>query len=86
MNVELSGIAATAAQPGEAIMVWTKLPITSDEPAFHRIVESLNSVISHSVQQTGATFAWVTPIMCCWLFTVITAPNFGSILPPSQLK
>ncbi len=46
-NVELDGVAAGNARGGEMLKVWTRLAITSDDPAFHRIADSLAGVIRH---------------------------------------
>ncbi len=46
-NVGLDGVAAGNARGGEMLQVWTRLAITSDDPAFHRIADSLAGVIRH---------------------------------------
>jgi hypothetical protein len=54
LNVEpLIGFATGAAKGGQQVGVWTKLALTSDDPLFHRLVESLANVIHHMAQQKG---------------------------------
>ena len=53
-NINLAGVLAEPVQLGDPAKIWTKLAITSDEPPFHRIVESLSQVISHNAQAMGA--------------------------------
>jgi hypothetical protein len=53
-NVEpLVGFSAEARKGGQKIKIWTRLALTSDEPLFHRLVESLADVINHMAQQVG---------------------------------
>ncbi len=53
-NVEpLAGFSAEAAKAGERVKVWTTLALTSDEPLFHRLVESFTNVIRHMAEQKG---------------------------------
>lgn len=37
----LGGFTAEAAKAGQAIKVWTRLALTSDEPLFHRLADGL---------------------------------------------
>ena len=53
-NVEsLAGFSAEPGKGGQNINVWTKLALTSDEPLFHRLVDSLSGVINHMANQAG---------------------------------
>lgn len=53
-NVEpLAGFTAEAAKGGQQVKVWTKLALTSDDPSFHPLVESLANVIDYMAQQKG---------------------------------
>lgn len=49
----LGGFSMEAAKPGEMVKVCTKLALTSDQPLFHRLVESVAGVINHMAQQAG---------------------------------
>jgi hypothetical protein len=48
---EFAGFSAEPGKGGEKIKVWTRMALTSDEPLFHRLVESLAGVVSHMAQQ-----------------------------------
>ncbi len=53
-NVEdLAGFSAESGKGGDQIKVWTRMALTSDDPLFHRLVESLAGVVSHMAQQAG---------------------------------
>lgn len=53
-NVEnLAGFSAEAGRGGETIKIWTKLALTSDEPLFHRLVESLADVVESMARKAG---------------------------------
>ncbi|MHA6845241.1 hypothetical protein [Ralstonia syzygii] len=57
-NVEnIAGFAAESVSGGQTIKVWTKLALTSDEPLFHRLVESLEGTINYMAQQSGRTLS-----------------------------
>ncbi|OOW65685.1 hypothetical protein Xlen_03920 [Xanthomonas campestris pv. leeana] len=49
----LSGFSAEAAKQGQAVKVWTRLALTSDEPLFHRLVDGLEGVIRHMAEKAG---------------------------------
>ena len=49
----LVGFAAETVKGGKTATVWTRLALTSDEPLFHRLVESLAGVINQMAQQGG---------------------------------
>lgn len=51
----LAGFSAAPVQAGQSVGVITKLALTSDEPRFHRFVESFADVIRHMAQQAGAS-------------------------------
>ena len=55
-DLGLDGFVAEAARDGEMVKVWTRLALTSDDPTFHRIADSLARVIRHH------THAASTPI------------------------
>ncbi len=48
---DFAGFSAEPGKGGEKIKVWTRMALTSDEPLFHRLVESLAGVVSHMAQQ-----------------------------------
>lgn len=50
----ISGFTAEAAKPGQAVKIWTRLSLTSDEPLFHRLVDGLDGVIRHMAEKAGA--------------------------------
>lgn len=50
----LGGFSAEAAKAGQAIKVWTRLALTSDEPLFHRLADGLDGVIRHMAEKAGA--------------------------------
>jgi hypothetical protein len=50
----LSGFTAGSAKPGQAVKVWTRLGVTSDEPLFHRLVDGLDGIIRHMAEKAGA--------------------------------
>jgi hypothetical protein len=54
-GVNLCGVAAEPAKGPGNVKFWTRLAITSDERAFHQVVEGLCSAIGHYVQQAGAS-------------------------------
>lgn len=49
----LCGFSAEAAKEGQAVEVWERLSLTSDEPLFHRLVDSLDGVIRHMAEKAG---------------------------------
>jgi hypothetical protein len=49
----LAGFSAEAVKSGEAVKVWTRLALTSDQSLFHRLVENLAGVIQHMAQKAG---------------------------------
>jgi hypothetical protein len=49
-KVEVTGVAAEPALPGQKLKVWTRLLLTSDDPMFHIIAESFSGVIEHSAR------------------------------------
>jgi hypothetical protein len=52
-DVQVDGVAASNARGGEMLKVWTRLAITSDDPAFHRVATSLAAVIRNHCQAAG---------------------------------
>lgn len=44
---DFAGFSAEPGKGGKTIKVWTRLALTSDEPLFHRLVESLAGVVTH---------------------------------------
>ncbi|MFB2707243.1 hypothetical protein [Marinobacter shengliensis] len=55
-NIEsLAGFSAEPGKDGQNIKIWTRLALTSDEPLFHRLVDSLAGVINHMANQAGTT-------------------------------
>lgn len=48
---DLAGFSAESGNGGETIKVWTRMALTSDEPLFHRLVESLDGVVAHMAQK-----------------------------------
>lgn len=56
MNVEpLCGFAAEPGRGGQAVKIWTRLALTSDDPLFHRLTEGFASTVHHMAQQTGTS-------------------------------
>lgn len=54
-EVMIDGIAAESKPKGvETASIWNRLAITSDHPAFHRIVEGLGRVLNHKLDQAQA--------------------------------
>lgn len=51
----LGGFSAEAAKPGQAVKVWTRLALTSDEPLFHRLVDGLDGVIRHMAEKASVS-------------------------------
>lgn len=51
---QVAGFAAEAAKPGQQVKLLTKLAMTSDQPAFHRLVESFAGMINYVAQQAAA--------------------------------
>ncbi|MFC6351761.1 MULTISPECIES: hypothetical protein [Stenotrophomonas] len=50
----LGGFAAEPAKLGQqTVEVWTRLALTSDEPLFHRLADSLDGVIRHMAEKAG---------------------------------
>lgn len=49
----LAGFMAESVSRGQTAKVWTRLALTSDDPLFHRTVESLSGVINHMAQRAG---------------------------------
>lgn len=54
-ELQLNGVSAESARPGEKIRVWTRLCITSDNQFFHRIVDSLDRHIRFRANQARRT-------------------------------
>lgn len=53
-NVEdLTGFSAEPGKGGGTINVWTRMALTSDEPLFHRLADSLAGVVNHMALQAG---------------------------------
>lgn len=53
-NVEqLLGFSAAPAKGGERAEIWTRLALTSDEPLFHRMAESIDGTVQHMAQKAG---------------------------------
>jgi hypothetical protein len=52
-EIEINGIAAEAVLPSSMVKVWTRLTLTSDDPAFHRVVSNLELVIAHYAKLSG---------------------------------
>ncbi|WP_199203023.1 hypothetical protein [Paraburkholderia madseniana] len=50
----ITGFVAEPAKGGQHVKVWTRLALSSDEPFFHRLVESFDGVIRHMAQKSGA--------------------------------
>ncbi len=55
-SVAINGVMAEAARPGEIAKVWTRLALTSDDPIFHRIAESISGTIRHHTNAAGVSF------------------------------
>ena len=53
-GLQLNGITAEAARRGDALKVWTRLSLTSDDHLFHRAVESFSDHIEHVSRQAGS--------------------------------
>jgi hypothetical protein len=54
MDVEdFSGVALESVQEGGPVKIWTALALTSDEPIFHKIADSLQRTINHMANQAG---------------------------------
>lgn len=53
-GVQVDGVAAGNARAGEMLQVWTRLAVTSDDPAFHRIADGLAAVIRNCCHAVGA--------------------------------
>jgi hypothetical protein len=52
-GLQLDGVSAEAGRAGDAIKVWTRLALTSDDRFFHRVTERLTSAIEHIARQSG---------------------------------
>src|SRR4051812_41854077 len=50
---QLAGFAAETAKSGQAAKIWTRLGLTSDEPLFHRLVDSFDGVVRHMADKAG---------------------------------
>ncbi len=57
IDANMCGFAAEAAQGGGQVKVLQRAALTSDEPPFHRLVESLDGVLTHLAQQAGRTIS-----------------------------
>lgn len=49
-KIELIGVAAEPALPGQTTTIATRLMMTSDDPRFHTIAENLTAAIEHSAK------------------------------------
>jgi hypothetical protein len=49
----IAGFAAESAKPGQPVKICMRLALSSDEPLFHRLVESLDGVVRHMAQKAG---------------------------------
>jgi hypothetical protein len=52
-NVVMDGVAAEAVKDGQQIKVYTRLAVTSVDPLFYLVAESLTGVIRHFTRQAG---------------------------------
>lgn len=53
-NIEsLAGFSAEPGKGGQNIKIWTRLALTSDEPLFHRLVDSFAGAINYMASQAG---------------------------------
>lgn len=50
----IGGFAAESAKAGQSVKICTRLALSSDEPLFHRLVESLSGVVRHMAQKAGS--------------------------------
>ena len=54
VNVQqIGGFAAESAQKGQEAKIVTRWALTSDDARFHRLVESISSVVNHMAQKAG---------------------------------
>lgn len=56
-GLEVCGVSAEAAQCGEQVRIYTRLAISSDDPAFHVMAESLGQMITHHAGLAGKAVA-----------------------------
>lgn len=49
----LAGFTLESGKPGQHVKVCTRLAVSSDEPLFHRLVESLDDVVRHMAQKAA---------------------------------
>ncbi len=75
-ELQLNGVSAEAARPGQPIKVWTRLGTTSDDMSFHTIVEGLANHLRHRANQAGH-FIDLTKHDCVLL--VIHPDNTGEL-------
>lgn len=52
-GLQLNGVSAEAARPGDTVKVWTRLSLSSDDHFFHRLAENLSNHIQHVANQSG---------------------------------
>jgi hypothetical protein len=52
-DLQLAGVSAEAGRSGDAVKVWTRLCLTSDDRFFHRVVEGLSNHIEYVARQSG---------------------------------
>jgi len=48
---DFAGFSAEPGKGGKPIKIWTRMALTSDEPLFYRLVESLAGVVNHMAQK-----------------------------------
>lgn len=53
----LAGFSAEYAKGGDAVKVWTRLALTSEQPLFHRLVENFADVVRHMAQRAGTAIS-----------------------------
>jgi hypothetical protein len=51
-ELNIHGVAATAARQGDKVQIWTRLAMTSDERIFHRVAQNIARLIEHSAAQS----------------------------------
>lgn len=53
-ELNLAGFSASAAEEGDAVKIWTRMSLTSDELMFHVMAENISGVLINAAQQNGS--------------------------------
>ncbi|WP_221989571.1 hypothetical protein [Rhizobium laguerreae] len=75
-DLMLDGVTAEAARSGDAVKIWTRLHLTSDDRFFHRIVEGLAAHVEYRAREAGH---YISLTRSGFILLVIHPDNTGDL-------